>query len=88
MPKGHRSEWEHISATTGHRKMVHLSKFAEFYHKIGNDLCRQLSLKKSREKNIWIKQIVTSIFRPEMFKALRTGKIFQHLSEGHIKKKL
>ena len=33
---------------------------------------------------IWMKQII--IFRPDRFKALRTGKNFQHLSEGRVNK--
>ncbi len=48
----------------------------------GNDLCRQFSLKKVEEK-IYMDE-TNNYF--SMFKALRTGKIFHHLSEGHVKK--
>ncbi len=64
----------HISVTTGPTKMVHLSKFAEFYHKISQNILVTIYL------NNYFKKCKKKNYPTESLKALRTGNFFQHLS--------
>ena len=83
-PKRHKSKWGHIFGTTGPTKMVHLSKFVEFYHGNSQNVFVNFFLHSYFKKNVKKVNFLTGLFRK---KRLKGKVIFSALVRRACKKK-